>query len=1074
MDNTSNKDQDGDSSQRDTPKPAVCERPFLRTERPLPPKPFQPTTLSTFRRILFPGAFAMILIFAVAIGFALKSSAEHDREHAITGVRAMSQILSDNLNALLSRIDLTLLSISDKLSVQTIAGFGSDPNIGRYLDQQASHLPEVLGLRISDATGQRIYSTGNMDKDSISDRDYFRAFSHSMAHSMFISEPVFGHASNSWVIVFSRPILGSDGAFKGVVQVAMEARTFAKLYPSLDLGPHGVVALWHRGTNLSLVSRYPEASVTGRPVPSGWPSAPFRKTIESGATETGFSATSALDGIRRTLYLRQIGTSPLYIVVGLAEQDIMAPWWREATIMSGTMVIFILLSLGSTILLNREWTARLNVSNALYTALDETENARAIVARSHEDLRMLIDQAPHAICMLDATLSFVAVSRRWTSEFQQGQLDMANLPNPKNREQWHLLLQSALNGKTFHNDEDLWVFADESEHWVRWVVCPWSDGQGHVGGIIISAEDITERRKADERLRQAAVVFNSTQDGIVITDQTGTLIAVNPAVTTITGFSESELLGNNLRIVKSGRHDVQFYQDIFKCVSIDGYWQGEIWNRRKNGDIYPEWLTISPVLDDDGTLVNYVGTFSDISRIKQSEAMLEHLAHHDPLTGLPNRLLLLSRLEHAIGRSRRFSALGAVFFIDLDRFKNVNDSLGHPAGDELLQLVSTRFSARLRSNDTLARLGGDEFVILLEDLTAPEHAGVVAQTLLDAITAPFKLSTGHYLYINASIGISIFPNDGDQPDEIIRNADTAMYQSKTNGRGTFRFYTQALTKAADARVVMETNLRRGLERQEFVLHYQPLVSLCDGRMKGFEALVRWQNDGMLVPPLDFISVAEEAGIIGALGTWVMETACAQMAEWIRMGLDVDVIAVNVSPLQFRCADFIATVETILKDTGLAGRHLELELTEGLLMEASDDAQAKLWTLKRMGVRIAIDDFGTGYSSLAYLKRFPLDKLKVDQSFIRDIPVDNTNAEIASAIIAMAKSLHLEVVAEGIETDEQFNFLNGLGCHTGQGFLFSQAVPADIATRLLRMLHHDESDGECADTDAALVFPQLWG
>ena len=480
---------------------------------------------------------------------------------------------------------------------------------------------------------------------------------------------------------------------------------------------------------------------------------------------------------------------------------------------------------------------------------------------------------------------------------------------------------------------------------------------------------------------------------------------------------------------------------IFEAVARQGYWHGEIRNRRKNGEVFPQWLTVSAVRDDRGRTTNYIGNFIDISQIKESEARLEHLAHHDPLTGLPNRLMLLSRLQHAIDRARRDKTAGAVLFLDLDQFKNVNDSFGHSTGDELLRLVAQRYGRRVRDSDTLARMGGDEFVVLLENLREPEYAAAVAESLVDALREPFHLAGGQEVFVGTCVGISVFPGDSGEADQVIGNADAAMYQAKNAGRNTFRFYTESLTAAANARVELEASMRHGLERAEFLLHYQPLVVIADLRVTGLEALVRWQRPGHgLISPDRFIPLAEETGLIVPLGTEVLRIACRQMRLWLDAGLGLDTMAVNLSALQFKRPDIHQVVRDILVETGLPAEYLELEITESALMDFGQEAGERLWDLKSLGVRLAIDDFGTGYSSLSYLKQFPIDQLKVDRSFVRDIPHDSADMEIVGAVIGLAKNLKLDVIAEGIETQDQLSFLRQLNCKAGQGFLFSRPLP----------------------------------
>lgn len=551
-----------------------------------------------------------------------------------------------------------------------------------------------------------------------------------------------------------------------------------------------------------------------------------------------------------------------------------------------------------------------------------------------------------------------------------------------------------------------------------------------------------QRVRADARLRQMAAVFENSREGVVITDLTPRILGINRAYTEITGYLEKEVLGRNPSLLKSGRQEPMFYQAMWQSIRETGHWQGEIWNRRKNGEVYPQMLTISTVRDGDGRPTHYVGVMTDISQLKQSEERLERLAHYDPLTDLPNRLLLLSRLEHVLERAERHCQQAAVLFVDLDNFKVINDSLGHPAGDALLSALARRLRGRLREEDTLGRLGGDEFLVILDYLERAEHAATVAEVLIRLLEQPFGLPSGQEVHIGASIGISLYPDDGRTVTELIKAADIAMYQAKEQGRNTYRFYTAGLAAAANQRLALEARLRRALANREFVLYYQPQIRTNTHELIGCEALLRWQSpeDG-LVPPDRFIPLAEETGLILPVGEWVLRNACAQLKTWLDAGSPPLVLAVNLSARQMRQPDWIERVATILQETGLPPDCLKLEFTESMLMEQGDQAIARLQTLKELNLKLSIDDFGTGYSSLAYLKRFPIDELKIDRSFVRDIPEDPNDMEIAAAIIAMARNLKLSVVAEGVETQEQLDFLKRQGCDAWQGYLSSRPIPA---------------------------------
>ena len=568
---------------------------------------------------------------------------------------------------------------------------------------------------------------------------------------------------------------------------------------------------------------------------------------------------------------------------------------------------------------------------------------------------------------------------------------------------------------------------------------PVFDDDGRMIRIVGTTVDITERKMREAELRMAATVFSSTHEGVVVTDAAGEIMLVNPAFTTITGYPADELRGCNMRMIRSGQHDPDFYRAMWRAIGENDYWQGEIWNRRKNGEVYPEWLTISAVRDPQGKVTSYVGAFTDISRLKQSESKLEFLAHHDPLTALPNRLMFNLRVQQAIAAAERQGTNGAVLFLDLDRFKTINDSLGHPAGDEVLIEVAARLKNCLRASDTIARLGGDEFVVMIEDCRNPRDLAVVAQKLIDMIAQPFALSNNRDVYVGLSVGVSLFPRDGVDADALIQHADSALYLAKKSGGGNVRFYSSELTKAANTRLELEAGLRRGIEHGELALQFQPLVRLGQSRMTGVEALVRWQTPQGLVPPMDFIPVAEETALIMPLGEWVLREACTRMKAWRDAGRDIDMIAVNLSARQLDRADICDRIGAILAETGLPARHLEIEITESALMAQGVEAVGKLAALKALGVSIAIDDFGTGYSSLAYLKRFPIDKLKIDRSFITDIPASATSMEIVAAIIRLARSLKVEPLAEGVETRDQADFLRAAGCDIAQGYYFAKPM-----------------------------------
>ena len=579
-------------------------------------------------------------------------------------------------------------------------------------------------------------------------------------------------------------------------------------------------------------------------------------------------------------------------------------------------------------------------------------------------------------------------------------------------------------------------------------VGPIVDGE-KVSALIVCARDISVRKRIENELRLSAKVFENTAESVLITDADNRIVSVNEAFVRITGYTRDEVVGEKPNILKSDRHEDAFYAELWATLNTTGHWRGEIWNRRKNGELFPAWQTISAVEDERGTIVNYVSVMADISSFKQSQAQLDFLAYHDPLTELPNRLLLLDRLDHALQRAKRFRQQLAVLFLDLDRFKNINDSLGHAVGDSVLQLAAERIGSEVRAEDTISRLGGDEFVIILDQIDDVQDAASLAQKLIAAFQQPF-IADQHELHLSISMGISIYPSDGENGDTLIKNADAAMYKAKEEGRNDYQFYTEALTTTAFERLTLETALRRAMERDQLVLHYQPQYSLTSGEMIGAEALVRWQHPQMgLIAPDKFIPLAEDTGLIVPIGEWVLMRACEDVQKWRASGDFAGRIAVNVSGRQFYRGKFVEVVHEILDETGLEPQYLDIEITESILIQEAGKAAQVLSDLKALGVRISIDDFGTGYSSLSYLKTFSVDTLKIDRSFIRDIPDDPNDEAITRATIALAHSLQLEVVAEGVETEQQCDFLKSLSCDLAQGFLFSRALPAEEFTELLK-------------------------
>ncbi|MDP2792521.1 MAG: EAL domain-containing protein [Sulfurisoma sp.] len=581
---------------------------------------------------------------------------------------------------------------------------------------------------------------------------------------------------------------------------------------------------------------------------------------------------------------------------------------------------------------------------------------------------------------------------------------------------------------------------------------------GAAPSLRIALNDITAFKAAEEELRIAAIAFES-QEGMMVTDARGVILRVNRAFTQLTGYSAEEAIGRTPALLRSGRQAPEFYARMWQNLKDIGYWQGEMWNRRRNGKIYAEWLTISAVTAADGAPTHYVGTFSEITKNKEAEAEIHRLAYYDPLTQLPNRRLFHDRLTQALAGSGRSGHYGALLFLDLDNFKNLNDTRGHEAGDHLLVETARRIQANVREGDTVARLGGDEFVVMLEDLSeeiqeAAHQTGLVGEKIRESLDLPYDLDE-HAYHCSTSLGVTLFHGHDESAETLLKHADMAMYKAKGAGRNTLRFFDPAMQTALDERGTMESELRLALSQGQLELYYQPQI---DGgrRVTGAEALIRWRHpERGLVSPTDFIPLAEETGLILPIGRWVLQTACARIKAWSAIPAAAELrLAVNVSARQFRQPDFVDEVRQVLAMTGANPARLKIELTESMVVDNVGDTFEKMHALKALGVGFSLDDFGTGHSSLSYLTRLPLDQLKIDRSFVLNLPDSPGDAIVAQTIISMARSLGLQVIAEGVETEAQREFLDRHQCHAYQGFLFSRPLPLPAFEEFLR------SDGMC--------------
>lgn len=695
------------------------------------------------------------------------------------------------------------------------------------------------------------------------------------------------------------------------------------------------------------------------------------------------------------------------------------------------------------------------------------ENA---LCQSQEQFMKVFDEAPIGMLICDLACKSIQSNRALQKIFGYSEAELLSIPfrqiiHPDDMdsvvESHRRLLQG--NGDSYQQEDIRYLRKDNEVVWVRATTALVRDIQGKPSFTITMLEDVTERKQAEEDMKLAALVYQSSSEAIQVTDANNRIIATNPAYTEITGYTAQEVIGKNPGLLRSDRHDKAFYETMWEELNSTGRWQGEIWNRRKNGECYVEWLSISTIYHADGSVHRRVALFSDITAKKKNEELVWHQANYDGLTGLPNRHMLHDRLERAIRKAHRVALPLALLFIDLDRFKEVNDSLGHEIGDILLKEAAQRMESCVRESDTVGRFGGDEFVIILSELNGIDCIERIADSLLAKLAVPFRLGS-EMIYISASIGVALYPDDAKDEATLLRFADQAMYAAKSEGRNRFQYYLPVMQETVNARMRLANDMHTALSDHQLRVYYQPIVELATDDIHKAEALLRWQHPTLgLVSPADFISIAEATGMIIQVGNWVFYQAAAQAVR-LRANYHPEFqISVNKSPVQFM-GDFNNHSSWFdhLKALALPTQAIAIEITEGLLMETKDRISSQLLTFKNNGISVALDDFGTGYSSLSYLKKFDIDYIKIDQSFVRNLAVDTYDMALCETIIEMAHKLGIKVVAEGVETQDQYMLLKQMECDFGQGYFFSKPLPPKAFER---MLHRREEKRLSKDTGA---------
>lgn len=981
--------------------------------------------LKSLASMLLVAVLALNLSMGALVAYSLNVSYQRQIADVRTSVGNLALLMDHSVTGAAREISLVVQEIQYYLNRTLEAGETLEQSdLYQLIQSRESWIDNVARIRITDAEGRVRFTLHDEPHQlSYADFDVFHQLKLDAEAGLLVSPLVHNPLTGEWIMLFARRYSQADGRFAGAVVASIRASHFASLISELDLGPLGIALV--RDLDQKLIARHPPLDAPpGRTGAIGG-SRELTELIASAAPTGIFFSEGTADGIARTDAFRRLTELPIVVVAGLGEDDYLAIWRHERNKMLGLGLLFLLVTTVG--------------SRLLWLQIRASHRANR---RSH----MLLQHASDGIHILDAEGRLLEASDSFYRML--GLPTHAPLRRPTDWDAQHTVqeiderIADAFRHKRMLTVEGRYRHHDGFDFPVEVTSVPLViDGQPL---LFNAARDISERKKTEEDLRIAARAFES-QVGMLITDADRRILRCNEAFTRITGYSMADVIGRQPNLLQSGQHDQDFYAAMWHALNTEGSWQGEIWNKRKNGEIYPQLLSIGTVRNEEGETTHYVASLSDISARKASEEQMRTLAFYDSLTKLPNRRLFLERLDHAHGAAQRLETFGALLVIDLDDFKTLNDTAGHAAGDLLLAQVANRLAACIPHKEAVARLGGDEFVILLDNLgrhevEAARQAEQVGKDVLKALAEPYLLRQSEYRG-SASIGIALFgAGDAQASEKVLRNAHLAMSQAKSAGSNGLCFFDTRMPAQVRERSDIDAGLRVALEQDQFVLHYQVQVD-ARGATVGAEALVRWIHpERGMISPARFIPIAEENGLILPLGNWVLETACRQLARWARDPRLADLtLAVNVSAYQLSQDDFVHRVRSILELTDAPAQRLKLELTESALIHDIETIIAKMTELKSHGLHFALDDFGTGYSSLSYLARLPLTQLKIDRSFVQGMLLDGNSMEIAQTIILLAERMGLSVLAEGVETEEQLTALRECGCVNFQGYLFGHPL-----------------------------------
>ncbi len=992
---------------------------------------------------LAPGLAALLVIIFFALAFfMLADSRESHLRDAEQVSQSLAQRIDEQTARKLQSVDHVLTSASSLWQQIPALRDPAQPAMHALLAQKIGEIADARSLFVLDAKGMLVQDSDlhpAIPRDH-STREYFN-WHRSHSGGLFIGQPVIKRNDGEWFIVASRRLNDAQGRFAGAIGIALEPDAFGSIVSGLDAGPDSTLALIHEaGAVIASAPQMPSWMQEGGRR-GGMPLVTDLATQQSART---FRNVSAVDGVARIYSTRRVAGTPLIAEAGLSESAVLAAWHTERNITFAILVALILATIVLVWLIMQRRYRRSLLS--------------ATLASNEQMLRQVLDTLPVGVRVADKT-GKVVLSNAASTHMLDHPADGVQPPAKRERspagagkshasEDWGMA-KALASGEILRNEVVDIACADGSHKIVLHSAAPIVSADGEIVGGVAVNEDISERRLLADSLRESEAryqaLFEHSIDAVLLMRADGKILSANRQACRLLGYTESELRAR-------GREGLTEPNDPRVTAMVEehrreGGTRGELNMRRKDGSWVPVQISSTTFRDRSGKLCASL-IIRDITDRKRAEEHIEYLAYHDELTGIPNRAHFQRAFGEAIALHQRQGLKSALMVVDLDRFKNINDIIGHKAGDELLKQIASRLRACLRDTDVLARLGGDEFVILMQDAASMEAIGAVAHKILAATARPLIIDEQEFL-ITASIGISTSPHDGTDLHTLLRNSDVAMYRVKESGKNGFQFFSPDMGAQGRERLSIESALGRALERSEFTLHFQPKMQVCSRNIAGMEALVRWQNpDKGMMQPADFIAIAEETGMIVPIGDWVLTEACRQGQALRGAGHENLRVAVNLSVRQLFDDSLALRVSGALERTGFPAKNLELEITESMVMRDAEGAVKVLQTLRDTGVRIAIDDFGTGYSSLAYLKRFPIDCVKIDRSFIRDLPSDRDDASITRGIIAMAHNMQLEVVAEGVETVPQFEFLHTHGCDEIQGFLFSKPLGAEAFGRFL--------------------------